>query len=60
VLDTGLGLHLLVRRHARGHQQHAVEPQRHVRLLRAHEVAEVRGVERPAEQADAGHAAAAP
>ncbi len=47
----------LVRRHARGDEQHAVEPELDERLLRAHEVRHVRRIERPAEQSEARHAA---
>ena len=46
---------LLVRRRVHRQQQHAVEPELRAGLLRADQVADVRRVERPAEQPDARH-----
>ena len=58
VRDAGFDLHRLVRRHVRRHEQHAVEPELDQRLLRTHEMPEVRRIEGPAEEADARHARA--
>ena len=57
VRDARVGIDGLVRRHRDRHQQDAVEPELHERLLRADQMAEVRRVERPAEQADPRHGA---
>jgi hypothetical protein len=45
-----------VRRDADRDEQHAVEAELDERLLRAHQMGEMRRVERPAEQADPRHA----
>ena len=52
VLDAGVGLDALVRRLVDRHEQDAVELELRQRLLRAHEMADVRRVERPAQQPD--------
>ena len=57
---AGVGVGLLVRRLGNRHQDDAVEPELVARLLGHHEVAEVRRVERPAEDADLSHGAAPP
>ena len=54
-LDARVVDRLLVRRRVHRHEQHAVEPELRPRLLRADEVADVRRVERPAEQPDPRH-----
>ena len=53
VLDTGVALGLLVRRLVDGHEHDTVQLELRERLLGAHQVAEVRRVERPPEEADA-------
>ena len=57
VLHAGIGFDRLVRRRVDGHQQPSIESEARKRLLRAHKMPEVRRVERPAEDPDAGHAA---
>ena len=52
VLDARLVLQLLVRRRVDGEQHHAVEPETHQGLLRAHHVSYVGRVERPAQEPD--------
>ena len=58
--DVGAGVRgrLLVRGLSDRHQQDAIEPELIERLLGHHEVADVRRVERPAEDAQLSHAAA--
>jgi hypothetical protein len=56
VLHPGIRLDLLVRRAVHRHQHHRVEPELVDRLLCAHEVPDVRRVERPAEDAEPRHA----
>jgi hypothetical protein len=53
VLDPRISLDRLVRRLAYGHEQHALEVELHERLLRADQMADVRRVEGPAQDADA-------
>ena len=52
VLHAGVALGLLVRRRVDRNEDHAVEPELQPRLLGAHEMPEVRRVERAAEEAD--------
>ena len=59
-LGPRVGLQRLVRRRVDRQQQHAVELERDQRLLGAHHVPDVGRVERPAEEADARQAQAAP
>lgn len=51
-LGPGLGVDLLVRRLAGGHQDHAFEPELESSLVRQHQVADVRRVERTTEYAE--------
>ena len=53
MLDTRVSLGLLVRRLVDRHKHDTVQLQLRERLLGAHEMAEMRRVERPSEEADA-------
>ena len=57
VLAARIVERLLVRGHADRHEHDPVEPELHVRLLRADKMPEMRRVEGPAEDADPRHAA---
>ena len=52
MVHPGVAFGLLVRRLEHRHEDDAVQLELRVRLLRAHEMADVRRVERPAEEAD--------